>query len=164
MGGKNELLFKEDNKKLLERKKSKLWDMLIPFVFSLVFLLAMTWFWHIEQLTLDFSSVLLIFGFIVFLNAFTLFNYLQLKKISPLRIYKWGIIAPEPAFLSSNKIFLSNMDEVKINQTFRFTGIFMSIYDKNGRRIGSIGNLNKDDVENIQNIFQERGIKVKLKI
>ena len=161
---KDGILYKENKEKLQKRRRNKITDMLLYVVISIIFLGAMVWFWFRDLLVFDISSVLLILGAIAFWNVFTIFNYLQLKKVSPFKIYNWGIVTPEPNILSLKQIKFSNVHRVVINRHYRFTAIFMSIYGKNGGLIEIIGGLDEDDVDRIQRILEERGISVENKI
>jgi len=163
MGAKNDLLYKENNEKHSKRKKSKLWDIIIPFGISILFIIFMVWFWYKGRLTLKSSSIILIFGFLIFFNAFSTLNYLQYKMISPLRIFDWGILSPEPNLLSLTKIKFSNVDKIIIDRYFKFTGTFMVIHKRDGSRIG-INRLDEDDVDIIHKILEKKGIVVENKL
>ncbi|MFO7676884.1 MAG: hypothetical protein R6V50_00660 [Thermoplasmatota archaeon] len=157
------LIFKENENNSSRRRKGKLFDMIIPIGASLTFVLLMIYFWLRGYHSFEMPSVLLIPIFVIFFNSFSVFSYLQMKKIRPLRIYDWGIISPEPDILSLKKIPFHMIDKVAINQYFRYLPIFMNIYKKNGDTI-TIGRLNEDDIPMIINIFEERGIQIEMKI
>jgi len=164
MDEKNRIIYKENNERLVRRRRSKIIVLVAFLIISLLYIISMIWFWIRDLLTPDITSILLIVGFLVLFNVFTILNYFQLRKTSPLKIYNWGIVTPEPNILSLKQIKFSNVHRVVIDRNYRFTAIFMSIYGKNGGVIDTIGGLDEDDVDHIQQILEERGISVENKI
>ena len=158
------LLYKEHKEKLQKRKRRKKSSIFFYIGVSAIFLILMVYFWVEGHLDPQFPSILLIPAFVSFWNFFSILEYIQMKRIRPLRIYDWGIFTPEPNILSLKQIKFSNVHRVVINRHYRFTAIFMCIYGKNGGLIEIIGGLDEDDVDHIQQILEEKGISVENKI
>jgi len=156
------LLYKESKKSFAKRKRSKKLKISIYIGGSLIFLMLMAYFWLKGHLDLKFPSILLIPVFLIFWNIFSVFEYMQLKTMRPLRIYNRALIFPEPNFLSLKMIQFSEINKIIID--CNFAGIFMEIYRGDTSQSSKISNLDEEDVDRIYKIFEEKGILVENKI